>query len=303
MTAASRGGIVIDSTAQLTPEHAARLEQALDGAFRIVDLTVDVDEESRPDRAWSAGHICAAMRQGAQVRTSLPPVLAFTEAIQAVRAAGAESIIVLTLSGELSGTCDAARTAAQEFSPDVHVIDSRTTSAGLAGAVEVACAGLSAGLPPAQIVSAVEDWCAAESTTFFIPEDLEYLRRGGRIGRAASLLGRALAITPVLALRGGVVEPLARVRTQQKARERLVRLVEEFCAELRAHDPDAGIEVVVQHPEQSAEQAGPGLVQLCALLDRADLAGALHVRTTILSTVITAHVGPGALGVTVQTLP
>ncbi|GAA4285353.1 DegV family protein [Brevibacterium daeguense] len=297
-------GLLVDSTAQLSAERAAGHRAALSGLFGVVDLTVAVGDQERPDRDWSADEICAQMRAGTSVTTSLPGVEAFGEALDELIAAGAKSVLILTLPSVLSGTHSAAVAAAADY-PDIeiHVIDSRTTSAGLAGAAAIGVAGIASGMSAASVAGEIEDWCAAETRTFFIPEDLEYLRRGGRIGTAASLLGRALAITPVLGLRAGSVVPLARVRTAQKAHDRLVRLVAETCAEFTERDSEVRLEVVVQHPESTPGAAGKALQRVLDLLAHAELHGDPEIRTEVLSTVITAHVGPGALGVTVQTRP
>lgn len=296
--------VLVDSTAQLSVEQRAEFDAALGGLFRVVDLSVEVGEELRRDSDWTPAELCSAMRGGARVQTSLPSPEDFSAALRGVAEAGAADAIVLTLPAVLSGTHGSAASAAAEH-PEltVHLVDSRTTSAGLAGAVAVAVAGLAAGLQAAAVAGEVEDWCSAETRTFFIPEDLEYLRRGGRIGRAASLLGRALSITPVLGLREGAVVPLARVRTNARAEDRLVALVTESCAEYRERSADAVIEIVVLHPEATLAEAGDGARRVHAALEAADIPGEVHVRTAVLSTVITAHVGPGALGVAVQTRP
>lgn len=296
--------VVVDSTAQLSAARRAELEAALGGLFRVVDLSVEVGEEMRADGGWSPDELCEHMRSGARVQTSMPSAQAFSAALGELAERGAAEVLVLTLPAVLSGTHGSAVAAAAEH-PEltVHLIDSRTTSAGLAGAVAVAVAGIASDLPPAAVAGEVADWCEAETRTFFVPEDLEYLRRGGRIGRAASLLGRALAITPVLGLREGAVVPLARVRTMAKAEDRLVALVAESCAEYRERASDAALEVVLLHPESTPETAGAGVRRMQEKLAAADLPAGTVVRTEVLSTVITAHVGPGALGVAVQTRP
>lgn len=296
--------VVVDSTAQLSAARRAELEAALGGLFRVVDLSVEVGEETRADGEWSPDELCEHMRAGARVQTSMPSAQAFSTALGELAAAGAAEVLVLTLPAVLSGTHGSAVAAAAEHPAlTVHLVDSRTTSAGLAGAVAIAVAGIASGLPPAAVAGEVADWCEAETRTFFVPEDLEYLRRGGRIGRAASLLGRALAITPVLGLRDGAVVPLARVRTMAKAEDRLVALVAESCAEYRERAADAALEVVLLHPESTPETAGAGVRRMQEKLAAADLPAGTVVRTEVLSTVITAHVGPGALGVAVQTRP
>src|SRR5699024_4727445 len=103
-----------------------------------------------------------------------------------LRERGAEAVIVVTMSAELSGTRGSAVKAAESEEILISVVDSRTTSAGQAGALAVAVAGIGQGLDVESIAGTVADWCAGETRTVFAPSSLEYLRRGGRIGAASS---------------------------------------------------------------------------------------------------------------------
>lgn len=127
------------------------------------------------------------------------------------------------------------------------------------------------------------------------PGSLEHLRRGGRIGAASSLLGRALQIVPVLGLNAGIVVPLARVRTRTKALEKIVALAAQAAAEVA--DPEDTVQVEVQNAEGEIDTADAELLNSRLR----ELGFDTSFRT--LSTIITAHVGPGTVGVTVQTKP
>ncbi|MCQ9366941.1 DegV family protein [Brevibacterium sp. 50QC2O2] len=293
-------GLVVDSTARLSEEQVETFTAELDGRLRIVDLTVAVAGVERPDRQWSAHDITTAMASGARVTTSQPPAAAFAQAYRELVRAGSEAIVVLTLSARLSGTHTAASsTTGAAGEVPVVVVDSQTAAAGLAGAVAIAVAGRHTGA--SVLERTLRDWCAEETSAYFVPASLEYLRAGGRIGRAASLLGRALSIVPVLTLDAGEVTPLARVRTSSRA---IARLVDSAVGRARELAAGGGrIECVLLHAEASAAEAGAGFTRLRELVDEAELPTGTRVREEILSTVITAHVGPGTTGIIVQTLP
>ena len=118
-------------------------------------------------------------------------------------------------------------------------------------------------------------------------DTLEYLRRGGRVGAAAALIGSALAVKPLLTLRDGLVEPLERVRTTSKAVARL-----EVLTVQAAEKAQDGFDIGVQH------LANPELAQQVADRLAASL-GREQVPVNEVGAVIGAHVGPGMLAVTV----
>ncbi len=288
-----RIGLVTDSTAQLSPAELSRLEELTGGLVLVVPLTVIVGGVEFTDGELSAAELCSAMNDGAQVSTSLATPAQFTNAFTTLIDHGAGAIITVTMSGELSGTRDSAVTAAEAQPVFIDVVDSRTTSAGLAGAVFIAAAGISQGLDVESIAGTVADWCAGETQTLFAPRTLEHLRRGGRIGAASSLLGRALQIVPVLGLRSGAVVPLARVRTWSKALDRMAQLAVDTAAEYTGDS----VRVEIQHADGDSEHT-----DVVGLQEKFVELG-LETSLRTLSPVITAHVGPGAIGVTVQTTP
>jgi DegV family protein with EDD domain len=121
----------------------------------------------------------------------------------------------------------------------------------------------------------------------FVVETLEHLRRGGRIGHAAALLGTALAVKPVLRMVDGEIRPLEKVRTMQRAMNRLVELVAEAAG-------DGEVSLAVHHlasPDRAAE--------LATRLDER-LGKSSGCVVSELGAVVGAHTGPGVLGVVVQ---
>ena len=179
--------------------------------------------------------------------------------------------------------------AAQEVAADgieVRVVDSRLLAMGLGFAVLAAarCAR-DGGEPEAVERAAVET--AARTDMLFYVDTLEHLRRGGRIGAAAALVGTALAVKPLLHVVDGTIAPLEKVRTASKALARLEDLVVQRAGQ-------GEVDVAVQHLA-----AGQRAVELGARLqERLPHVASLHVSEV--GAVVGAHVGPGLLGVVVS---
>ncbi|HLS32111.1 MAG TPA: DegV family protein [Brevibacterium sp.] len=287
-------GLIVDSTVLLTSGERARIGRALDGRLAVVPLSVIVDEVEHTDGELAPSDLCAAMDAGARVSTSMPTAHAFGEAYRDLHARGAEHIIVLTLSAALSGTHDSAEAAAREAPVPVTVIDTRSTSAAAGGAALVVADGAAEGRGAAALRAAAEDYLRDETFVTFCPATLAHLERGGRIGRAASLLGRALSIVPVLGLRDGLVDAIARVRTVRKAHSRMV--ADALSAAGRMGDAELAVLV----SEGSLDDAGEAAGRVHAELEAAARDRGWGISAGVLSPVLTAHVGPGAVGIVVR---
>jgi DegV family protein with EDD domain len=146
------------------------------------------------------------------------------------------------------------------------------------------------GASAAEVADAVRATCAASTVVFYV-DTLEYLRRGGRIGKAGALLGSALSIKPILGLRGGQIVPLERVRTSARAIARL----EELSADAATALPPgaSGVDVAVHHLDS------PERAERLAERLRSRLRDHVEVRVYELGAVVGAHVGPGTLAVAV----
>ena len=283
--------LVTDSTACLSPQTAQRL------GVTVVPLHVTVSGrgtvQAREITPGEVAEILGASK--ARMSTSRPSpgelVAAYREV---VRRTGATEIVSAHLSGGVSGTVEAAELARDEVAGEVavEVVDSRVLGLALGYAV---CAGAGAaarGEDTAAVAELVRRHAAASRTWFYV-DTLEHLRRGGRIGRAAALLGSALSIKPLLTLRDGEVHPAEKVRTRAKA---LARLVDRAVA-------------AVDEARGEGLQVRLAVHQLAAAEAAADLAGQLRDRTGIepevaeLDPVVGVHTGPGTLGIVVAPQP
>jgi fatty acid kinase fatty acid binding subunit len=236
----------------------------------------------------SSSQVAQALREWQPVTTSRPSPQLFVETYRRLVAGGATGIVSVHLSGDLSGTVEAARAAARVVAADgvrVEVVDSRLLAMGLGFAALTAAQAVAEGSGAAEAARLATRQALSTGVWLYV-DTLEYLRRGGRIGPAAAWLGSALAVKPLLHLVDGRLEPLERVRTTSRA---LARLEEISVAEAGAEQVD----VAVQHLA-SAERAD----QLAERL-RARIPNVRRVVVDEVGAVVGAHVGPGMLGVVV----
>lgn len=273
--------VVTDSTAHLTEAEAAEL------GIEVVPLDVIIAGQTgldgidvRPEA------VATALATWEPVSTSRPAPARFLAAYENARHAGASEVVSIHLSGDLSGTVDAARVAAKEATLPVTVVDSRQIVLGLGFGVLDAARAAATGAGATEVARAASTTAAATSTLFYV-DTLEYLRRGGRIGAASALLGGVLSIKPLLELRGGRIEPLEKVRTSGRALTRLQEMVLERAGE-------GAVRVGVHHlaAPQRAEQVRDSLT--------ARLPEASPIAVRELGAVIGAHVGPGVVAVVVS---
>lgn len=175
----------------------------------------------------------------ATATTSRPSPSRFLSCYEALAAEGASGIVSVHLSADLSGTVESARLAARDAPVPVEVVDSRTIGAGVGHAVLAAVQAAAGGATLAEAAEAARRQAAA-TRTFFYVDTLDYLRRSGRIGTAASLFGSALMIKPLLHIADGRIALLEKVRTSGRALARL----EDLAVEAAGEEP---VEAVVQH--------------------------------------------------------
>ncbi len=211
--------------------------------------------------------------------TAAAPLQDFVAAYQRL-AAEAEQVITLTVASQLSSICDMARLAAREV-PEltVHVVDSGQLSRGLGFMVIAAAEAASAGCGAQEILAMLAEM-RQRVVVYAVLDSLEYVHRGGRVGWAQTMMAQLLRIKPIIRVYEGVVSNLARVRTRSKAVMRLEQLVGDWGPLER---------LAVLHT------LAP---ELQGFVDRmAKLKPLKDIVTTTATTIIGAHVGPGALGV------
>jgi DegV family protein with EDD domain len=189
----------------------------------------------------------------------------------------------LQLSAKLSGTFESARTAAAELGDKVRVVDTETASAAIAILGFAIQRRLERGASDEEIHELVERF-KRDAGLVFTVDTLEFLQKGGRIGKAAAFTGNLLHIKPILTIADGEVLPLKRVRGNQKA-------IQEFASMFTESSRDApSLRVGVAHADApEREQA------LCALVADLRPHAQIEVATT-LGAVVGTHAGPGTVG-------
>ena len=269
--------VVTDSSARLPADLLAQWD------IRVVPLHVLIDGKDFRD---GVDDVPADLYQRPQVSTAgASPA----ELGAAYRTAWADSegdgVVAVHLSTALSSTLGAAQHAAAEFVGTVRVIDSKSTAMGT-GFVALAAARAARTGADLNTVAAQAESAATRVHAFIVVQRLDNLRRSGRIGTAASWLGTALAVKPLLRIDDGKLELAQRVRTASKAAAAMVEQVLDVVGERRAA-------LAVQHVDNLA-----GATQVAATL-AAVLPGCGSPVVTDLGPVLGVHLGPGAVGVVV----
>ncbi len=270
--------VVLDSTADL-PEPAARHPN-----WRLVPLYVRFGDETYRDHVdLGAVEFYEKLRASdAQPQSSQPTPADFEAAFAELE--GFERILCVLISGKLSGTAESARLAAQARGDDrVTVIDSESVSGGVVILADAIQRRLDRGTTLEETEEVVARF-QRESTILFTVDTLDYLVRGGRVGKAAGLAGQLLSVKPILAIDEGEVEPLKRVRGRQKALGELLRLFEEGT------EDGPALHVGVAHADAEAE-----LETLVGRIRELRPQASLDFQAQ-LGPVIGTHGGPGTIG-------
>lgn len=244
--AENRIAVVTDSAAALDPQLVQRLSAC--GNFVLVPMPVTIRTPGEPDRQLqdlTAAEVDEAIMlahvMGQTVSTSGPAPGVFADVYDELASRGFTHVVSVHLSGELSGTVEAARTGARLSrlgSEGVSVVDSRTVAGAYGHAVvralevlNAASAGSSVEYPtPAQLVDYIQSVCEQSTLYFYIPT-LDALRRGGRVSPALAMVGQMFQIKPIGTITEGKLAYVERPRTAARALERLVEVTVQTCRE------------------------------------------------------------------------
>jgi fatty acid kinase fatty acid binding subunit len=275
---ASNTAIVLDSTADF-PDAAERFPN-----WRVVPLYVNFGTKSFRDGVdLSAAQFYERLRTVPELPTTSQPTpgdfLACYEQLGDYR-----RIFSLSLASTLSGTFQSAGTAAGMLGDDrVRTIDTTTVSAAITLLAMAVQRRLERGTTDEEIDALVARFQDTVGLLFTV-DTLEYLARGGRIGRAAAFAGNLMHVKPILAIEDGEVVPVKRVRGNQKA-------FREFVAAVTTQTSDEpGLRVAIAHAD--APERGSELAKMVR-----DLRPQATIESeTMLGAVLGAHAGPGAVG-------
>jgi DegV family protein with EDD domain len=269
--------VVLDSTADL-PDARERHPN-----WRTVHLYVRFgDEVFREYAELSPEDFFRRLRESPKPpRSSQPSPADFEAALEDL--GGYERILCVLLPEKLSGTVESARLAAEPMGDRVLVIDSGVISGGTVLLADAIQRRLERGTSDEEIQDLLARY-RRERGLLFTVDTLDYLVRGGRVGKAAGLAGQLLSVKPVLTFEEGEVAPLKRVRGRTKALAELARIFEETTRD------DSSLHVGVAHADSAR--------------DAEDLVGRIRAARpqasfdlmTVLGPVIGTHGGPGTIG-------
>ncbi len=272
--------VVLDSTSDFFD---ARERHA---NLRIVPLYVLFGDESlrdhvdiRPEEFYARLATAASLPT-----TSQPTPGDFLACYEELRAEGYERIWSLHLSAKLSGTLASATQAAELLGGDmVRLVDTETASLACALLAEAIDRRLDVGTTDEEVAALVERF-KRENRVVFTVDTLEYLQKGGRIGKAQAIAGSLLNVKPILTVEDGEILPIGRVRGRQKALAEFARVFAD------ATEDRDGLRLAIAHAN------APEWVDVIT-----DLAERLRPRATLelvetLGAVVGTHAGPGAVG-------
>jgi DegV family protein with EDD domain len=269
--------IVVDSTADF-PEAPERYPN-----WRVVPLYVRFGDESFRDYVeLGPADFYARLSSSPVVPTTSQPTPGDFQA--AYEELGEyERVYSLHIAGTLSGTVESARTAAAEFGDRIRVVDTETASAAVAMLGLAIQRRLERGATDEEVEELVRRH-RREAQLIFTLDTLDYLARGGRIGRAAAWAGQLIRVKPILTIRGGEVIPVKRVRGNQRA-------FQEFITAFESGSSDGpSLRVAI------ADADAPDRTEALRELVRRTRPQAQLELVTTLGPVIGTHAGPGTVG-------
>jgi DegV family protein with EDD domain len=273
--------IVTDSTCDLSPEV---LDQH---TIRAVPLNVHFGEENYkdgedllPDRFYEM-----LKTNPIHPKTSQPSPEEFKSVYQELLSGDTE-IVSVHISSKMSGTHQSATIAKNELGNDkVHVVDSGYVSVALGLMAIRAAEEAAAGKTAAEIVALLEE-LKERMQIYFIVDTLEYLQKGGRIGKASAVIGGLLNIKPILTIKEGQVCPFEKVRGSAKVFARMAKVFGGHLTESRYQNVTLGL----------AHAANPDLLK--KLTDQLDpLYDTSNALTVEIGPVVGTHAGPGTVGI------
>ncbi len=270
--------VITDSTSDLPSDLAERL------GIELVPANVHFGDETFKDgRDLSADEFYERLAHGDTFpRTSQPSPGEFMEIYKRF-GKDADAIVSIHVSSKLSGTYNSAVQGAQEAGDGcpIEVVDSQQASMGLGMAAIAAARAANDGSPVDEVAATARD-ASKRSVCFPALDTLEYLEKGGRIGKARAMLGALLRVKPIIIIRDGEVQELGKERTLSKALARLEQTARDLA-------PVEDLSVLYSTAQDDALRLAQNLQDL--------LPDGKEPVIARIGPAIGAHVGPGAVGI------
>lgn len=254
----------------------------------VIPFSVTSDGESKKDIEFSPKEFMDAMRGGKSFKTSQVNAGEFTDVFMEYAKNG-DSVIYIAFSSGLSGTYNSSCIAAEQVKEqypefDITIIDTKCASVGFGLVVYKALLMQKDGATKEEVIDAIKK-DSENMEHIFTVDDLEYLFRGGRVSRAAAVIGGILGIKPVLDVdEEGKLNPIEKVRGRKLAIKRLAQIAGE-----RGYDLDKQL-IGICHGDdaEAAEQLKQYMI---------DMYGSKDFLINQIGATIGSHSGPGTLAV------
>lgn len=276
--------VVTDSTSYLEKEKVEDLD------IEVLSLNVEFQGDTYREVDLNNEDFYPMMEKRGVPKSSQPPVGDFMKVYESLVQQG-KAVFGVFLSGKMSGTLSTAMMAREMVlkkhpEGNIELLDSESNCMQAGFAVEAAAKTAKEG-KPLEAVKAAAEGVIKRSRFLFVPKNLKYLEKGGRIGKANALIGNLLSIIPILTVEQGETAIFKKVRRKKKA-------VEEMVAKLLSDHRNYRVKEVVIHHIAALEE-GKALAK--RIKDSLDV----PVRVMDIGPVIGLHVGPGAIGIAYHT--
>ena len=279
--------VITDSTSYVPRQTRRELDMGVAGLSSLLDdVTFDDDAEDYEP-------FYTALEASSSMPTTSQPAVQDMVDLMEERVAAGHEVVGVFISEKMSGTFSTAMLAREmvlERHPGavIEVVDGESNSMELGFAAIAAAEAAATGASAEEVVAAARHMI--ERTRFlFVPETLEYLRRGGRIGGASALVGSLLQIKPILTVVNGQTDAFGKVRTKQKA---LATIVDTLAADMRDKGGLGGVMVHHIHDEEAGRDLAARIEEVVGR----------PVDICPIGPAIGAHVGPGAVAVVYHTV-
>jgi DegV family protein with EDD domain len=271
--------IIVDSAADLSLDNIKRYQIAVVPQFVTFGDTsytdgVDIDTATFYRLLASSPTL---------PKTAMPTSVQWEETFRDEIRQGATGLVTITISSELSSTFNTAslvaHTVSEETGIPIEVIDSKSANVGM-GIPAIYAARLAATGAAIEEVCSIAQRMITHANIYFVVDTLEYLEKGGRIGKAQAFVGTLLSIKPILCIKDGIVTPLERIRSRPKALARVKELLREI-----SHVDVVGI----------ASTDAKGLDEMSSIAS--ELYPGIPTETATVGPIVGTHAGPGAAGI------
>ena len=280
--------LLTDSCADLSPR--LRAENHI---YTVPLRILCADGEYADGVNISAGEVCRRLRAGELPQTSLPSVESVGAVLEEIRAAGYDGVIAVMLSSGLSGTYNLVRLVAEESGEafPIRVFDSVSGSLGQGLTLLQLAEDIRSGMDWEELTERRAPRLIAGTFPFFSVDTLEYLLKGGRIGKVTATAGTLLQIKPIISFApDGQLQSVAKVRGRKQVQGKLIELVKEQVGDHKAFN----LLVANGGAEEEMKQLKADLMEA--------IPGCRHIWDSHIDGTLSVYIGKGVLGAAIQLL-